>query len=54
MGPPIAVVPTTPLAEALRTMVVIVAGTEGEQDLGKGGIDSLAVTSLPLANEFSS
>ena len=36
MGTPIPVVPTTPLAEALRTMVVIVAGPEGEQDRGKG------------------
>jgi 2-keto-4-pentenoate hydratase len=36
MGEPIPVVPTTPLAEALRTMVVIVAGAEGELDRGKG------------------
>jgi 2-keto-4-pentenoate hydratase len=36
MGEPIPVVPTTPVAEALRTMVVIVAGPEGELDRGKG------------------
>jgi 2-keto-4-pentenoate hydratase len=36
MGTPIPVVPTTPVAEALRTMVVVVSGAEGEQDRGKG------------------
>jgi len=36
MGEPIPVVPTTPLADALRTMIVIVAGPEGELDRGKG------------------
>jgi 2-keto-4-pentenoate hydratase len=36
MGAPIPVVPTTPLAEALRTMVVVVTGPEGELDRGKG------------------
>ncbi len=36
MGTPIPVVPTTPVAEALRTMVVVITGPEGEQDRGKG------------------
>ncbi len=36
MGTPIPVVPTTPVGEALRTMVVIVSGPAGEQDRGKG------------------
>jgi len=36
MGEPIPVVPTTAVAEALRTMIVVVAGPEGELDRGKG------------------
>jgi 2-keto-4-pentenoate hydratase len=36
MGEPIPVVPTTPVAEALRTMIVIISGPEGELDRGKG------------------
>lgn len=36
MGEPIPVVPTTAVAEALRTMIVVVSGPEGELDRGKG------------------
>jgi 2-keto-4-pentenoate hydratase len=36
LGEPIPVVPTTAVAEALRTMIVIVSGPEGELDRGKG------------------
>ncbi len=36
LGEPIPVVPTTPVAEALRMMIVIVTGPEGEIDRGKG------------------
>lgn len=36
LGEPIPVVPTTRVAEALRTMIVIVAGPEGELHRGKG------------------
>ncbi len=36
MGTPIPVVPTTPVTDALRTMVVVITGPEGEQDRGKG------------------
>jgi len=36
LGQPIPVVPTTPVAEALQNMIVIVSGPEGELDRGKG------------------
>jgi 2-keto-4-pentenoate hydratase len=36
MGTPIPVVPTTPVAEALRTMTVVVRGPDGELDKGQG------------------
>jgi 2-keto-4-pentenoate hydratase len=36
MGTPIPVVPTTPVAEALRTMTVVVKGPDGELDKGQG------------------
>ncbi len=36
LGQPIPVVPTTPVADALQNMIVIVSGPEGELDRGKG------------------
>jgi len=36
MGTPIPVVPTTPVAEALRTMTVVIKGPDGELDKGQG------------------
>jgi len=36
LGKPIPVVPTTPVAEALRTMTVVVRGPDGELDKGQG------------------
>ena len=36
MGTPIPVVPTTPVAEALRTMTVVIKGPEGDMDKGMG------------------
>jgi 2-keto-4-pentenoate hydratase len=36
LGAPIPVVPTTKVADALRTMIVVITGPEGELDRGKG------------------